>query len=518
MNEIKAVLTYRQVLPVLALYVVISAVGLHYHELGLEEGQQFLFGRDSDSVFSLYHNMRYEGHPRLWCLLLYMITHYITASYIGLQVFHLLITSAIVFVFMRYAPLGRVIKTGIVFSYYFIFEYDIQSRSYSLGILFLFLTCLLLSHPGKYLPLIGCLLVLLCNTDLFYTFAAIGFFFYLVMEYAGQKRLFTRPFGLLTVLFLAGIACSLIQAQIPREDYILHTHPSEWLSGKNIHAGLLALIGGWFPVPQDRMHFWNTFRIDGPGIGNFVKVVLFLLLLLFPGAVLKDHRKALIFYYSSLFLLLAFLVVTGIGAARYFGMVFIYFLSACWIAGNGANPFFSFGSAGKASFLRIFSRSIFCFILVVQFGVGLYALEQDIRRPFSQSKNAIAYVKEQQLAGQAVVVDGYIAGPALCVYLEKKVWYLNTGGEGSFCYWRRPYFPIPPKTITEEMGQSPFLQKFDKFLLLSNREIDGKLVQEGTADFRFNPSRSFQGGILPAEDCYIYQVTRRTNRPGLLNL
>jgi hypothetical protein len=227
---------------------------------------------------------------------------------------------------------------------------------------------------------------------------------------------------------------------------------------------------------------------------------------------LKDDRKALVFYYSSLFLLLAFLVVTRMAASRYFGMVFIYFLSACWIAGNGTTPFLPFRNAGDNTPLRIILRTSFCVILAVQIGVGLYALEQDYTRPFSQSKNAVAYVKEQQLAEQqTVVVDGYIAGPALCVYLEKKVWYLNTGGEGSFCYWRRPYFPLPPKTITEEMAQSPFLQKLDKFLLLSNREIDGKGVQEGIGDFRFHPLSSFRDGILPAEDCYIYQAVRKVN-------
>jgi len=137
--------------------------------------------------------------------------------------------------------------------------------------------------------------------------------------------------------------------------------------------------------------------------------------------------------------------------------------------------------------------------------------KQDYTRPFSQSKNAVAYVKEQQLAEQTVVVDGYIAGPALCVYLEKKVWYLNTGGEGSFLLLEKALFSHTSEDDRRRDGSIVLFAELDKFLLFSNREIDRKGVQEGIGDFRFYPLSSFRDGILPAEDCYIYQAVRKLN-------
>ena len=113
----KTLLPYRIVLPLLCGYVLITLLGLHNHELALEEAQFFLFGRDSDSLSALYHNMQYEGHPRLWCFLLYLINHNLSSSFIAIQVLHLLITSTTVFLFLRYAPFARWVKIGIVFSF-----------------------------------------------------------------------------------------------------------------------------------------------------------------------------------------------------------------------------------------------------------------------------------------------------------------------------------------------------------------------------------------------------------------
>jgi hypothetical protein len=504
MDKIRATLPLRQVIPVLAVYVILTAIGLHFHEMGLEEGQQYLFGRDSISAADLYHNMRYEGHPRLWCFLLYLIIHNLTADFAAIQALHLLITTCTVYLFMRYAPFGLLMKIGIVFGYYFIFEYNLQSRSYGLGILLLFFTCVLLTNPSRYLIAIGCLLFLLCNTDIFYAFAAGGIFLSLLPD-ALRRRLPALPFCVLAALLLAGAGCALIQAQIPRGDYILHISPGAWLSQKNLMAGMVALPDGWLPVPGDRLHFWNTFLINSHHL-SFVRVLLFLLLLAFPGAVLKGHQKALVFYYTSLFLLLALLVATTLSAARYFGMVYIYFLAACWMAGEGLAVRVP-GTAprlGAEGLLRI----AFGVMVAVQLIVGGFALTQDLTRPFSQAKNAVAWLRDRRLDQQPIVVGEYIAGPALSAYLGKKVWYLNTGGEGSFCLWRRPFMPLPRRTMGEEMASAAFLQKLDSFVLLSAEKLDSELVQEGSGDIRLNPLKSFPNGILPMEDCYIYQATR----------
>jgi len=499
MSPVKTILPLRIVLPILLGYIALSILGLYYHELGLEEGQQYLFARDSHSLADLYHNMRYEGHPRGWCMLLYGIIHFITPSLTAIRILHLAITITTVYLFLRYAPLHLWVRIGFVFGYYFLFEYNLQARSYALGILLLFAACRLLADPERHLPFIAVLLLLLCNTDIFYAFAAVGIFLYLVMVYAQENRLFTAPVYLLTVFFLLGLTCTYIQAQIPREDYIVHSRAGAGLSRENLSSASLALAAGWLPVPGDPSHFWNTFWIGRPGIIAVLRTILALFFLLFPVALLRTHIRALVFYYSSLFLLLGLLMATGFGAARYFGMVVIYLLAAWWLAGN---------EAGGILPVNPLLRPVIGIVVLVQLAAGFFAWEQDLTRPFSQARNAVTWLKARGLNGQPVVVNGYIAGPALSVYLGKKIEYLNTGGEGSFCLWRQSYFPKPAGTIAGQLTAMPDLSRLDSFLLLSSSAVDRSLLEDGAAGFRFAPLQRFTDGILPMEDCYMYQATR----------
>jgi hypothetical protein len=515
MNKSKT-LPLSQVLPLLAIYLVISIVGMVHHELWLDEAQHFLIGRDSHSLPSLYYNMRYDGHPRLWNILIYFITHYITESYIGMQVFHLLITSCTVFIFLRYAPFSLLVKVLILSGYYFLFEYNLLSRNYALGILLLFTCCILLRDPRKTLVWIGVTLFVMCNTHLFYAIAAIGIFLYLALEYAQKKELFTPRFALFTVLFLAGMACIFIQTQTPREDNFYHIKPADWVTGKNLSFAGFGLIRGWLPIPQFFSgHFWNSFWLEAKHIGYIGEGILFLFFIAFPAVILKKFTRALVFYYSSLFILLAFFVVTQMTGSRYFGMAYIYFLAACWMTGYDSGEVFSLQQLPGTPNFRLFLQSSFYLILSAQIVIGLFALEQDFARPFSQSKNTIGYIQDQHLAGQQIAVDGYNAGPVLSAYLGRQVYYLDIGQLGSWIYWKKSYWPTPRRTIEQEMSGSAYLQGLDKFILISNRRLDIRNMRSGNRSFQLAPLDSFVNSIVIGENYYVSQVTRTVNDSAL---
>ena len=44
------------------------------HEMWRDELQAWLLARDSISITELFQNLKYEGHPGLWHLLLYPLT------------------------------------------------------------------------------------------------------------------------------------------------------------------------------------------------------------------------------------------------------------------------------------------------------------------------------------------------------------------------------------------------------------------------------------------------------------
>lgn len=509
MNQINTRLSFRQVMPVFSIYLLLCILGLYHHELWLDESQHFLIGRDSDSLSSLYYNMRYDGHPRLWNFLIYFVTHYITRSYTGMQILHLLIASTTAFIFLRKAPFSILVKILILSGYYFIFEYSVISRNYAPGILLLFTACILLREPRKNLLWIGVVLFLMCNTHLFLAFAAIGIFLYLVVEFGKRKEWLTPRFLLFTLLFLAGFVLVVIQTRTPPEENMHLVYPKEWLSRNNLSFAAFCLIRGWLPVPQVRgPHFWNSFWLNEEHIGGVIQVILFLLLLVIPGIILKRNIKAVLFYYTSLFFLLFFFVVTQQTAARYFGMSFIYFLAAAWLSADGStdgtSDVFSVANMPGNRRVKQFFRIWLFGILIVQSAIGIFVFEQDLTRPFSQSENAVRYIKSLQPGGEKIVVDGYITGPMLCAYLGEKVFYLATGREGSYVTWKRSYFS-PKLTISQAIARNPGLRSFGEFILVSNCKENLADIHSSNGNYRLSPLQSFENGIVN-ENFYIYRV------------
>ncbi|HEV3412766.1 MAG TPA: hypothetical protein VG101_09820 [Puia sp.] len=505
MTDINSRLSTRQVLPVFSIYVLLCMLGLYHHELWLDESQHFLIGRDSDSLSSLYYNMRYDGHPRLWNFLIYFITHYITRSYAGMQVLHLLIVSATAFIFLRNAPFSLLEKILILSGYYFIFEYSVISRNYAPGILLLFTACSLLVEPRKNLLWIGVVLFLMCNTHLFLAFSAIGIFFYLLVEFGGKKEWLTSRFLLLTFLFLAGFVLAVIQTRTPPEENMHLVYPKEWLSKNNLSFAAFGLIRGWLPIPQFRgPHFWNTSSLNQEHIGGVFEIILFLFLLIVPGIVLKRNIKAVLFYYTSLFFLLSFFVVTQQTAARYFGMSFIYFLAAAWLSADGSGDAFSVANLPGNRRVKLFLRYWVFGVLILQSIIGIFVFEQGLTRPFSQSRNAVRYIQSLQPSGEKIVVDGYITGPMLCAYLGGNVFYLATGQEGSYVIWRSSYFS-PKLSISQAIARNPALRGFGEFILVSNRKEDPADIHSANGNYRLSPLQSFENGIVN-ENFYIYRV------------
>jgi hypothetical protein len=481
------------VLPVLLIYAAIVGLGMHFHELWLDESQHFLIGRDSDSLQELYWNMRYDGHPRLWNFMIFFVTHFISSSYIGMQVLHLLIIIGAAFLFLRYAPFTLLVKVLTLSGYYFLFEYSVLSRNYAFGILLLFAVCILLSQPRRNLLWIGLLLFMMCNTHLFFAFAAMGVFFYLLAGY--RKEWLNVRFFLFTLLFVAGFICVIIQTRTPPEENFHQVYPREWLSGTNLSFAALGVIRGWVPMPQfgefRSGHFWNTYWINDRHINGFFCFVLFAFFLVFPGILLRRERKAMIFYFIALSQIFVFFIVTQQTANRYFGMVFIYFLAALWMAGG-------LPELSKTTKACLYS------ILFIQVGLGVVALQQDITRPFSSSKDAVDFLRGKGLDRKTVILDGYNGSPMISAYLGRKLYCITTGSEGSYVIWKKSYWPRPRPTIEQEIAGSAYLQSLDDYILVSTQKLDTGKIEAGGKGFRVTSLASFTNSIL-RENFFIYQ-------------
>jgi hypothetical protein len=483
---------------------------MFHHEIWLDEAQHFLIARDSSSFLDVYYNMRYDGHPRLWNFLLFPIIHFITVNPAGMQVFHLFITTTIIYFFLRYAPFGIIFKILTIFGYYFLFEYNLISRNYALGILFLFNCCFLFRNTEKNLIPICMLIILMCNTHLFYMIASIGIFLALIIDFGLRKRLFTTRFFIAGLLFLAGVACTLIQIQPPPDNAYVHPDYLAMFSEVKISFAMNSLSKAYFPLPIIAdYHFWNTFEVDL--IHGIARLIMTLVVFIFPLFLLNKSVKAIAFYYISTSLLLLFFFITQTAAARYFGMIFIFFLAAYWISKYDMSE----NKLKRISILNnrrlnlsaifILYTSLFC-----QLFTGVYAYAEDYVHPFSQARNTVNFLRNNKLNEGVIVVDGYNSGPPLSAYLQKKLFYININQSGSFCYWKKSFFPAHKATLQQEIALSNYVNPLNQFVLISNKPID-EINDEfisGNNTSKIKELQRFENSIVQSENYYVYLVTK----------
>jgi len=492
----------RYVLPIMIVYIIVSLTGMVHHEIFLEEAQQLTIGRDSNSVIDVFNNMLYEGHVTLWNTFLYFITHYISASPIYMQLFHWLVINCTVFIFLRYAPFNLTVKTLIVFGCYFLFVYSIISRNYALGILLLFICCILMADPGKKMISIGIIVVLMCFTHLFYVFAAIGIFVYLFFFTIGKKELYGR-FVVFTCLFLTGLVCAFVQTRRIPGDSIVHVAPGlSWLNFHDMSFAVSCFARGYITVPPlHQQYFWDKQSIQY--LPQTATVIVGLLLFAATILFIYKSRKALLFYLPSVALLIVFLAMTGVAGSRYFGIFFIFFIAALWLAYYDEVTLFP---KGNVSFIKKWASRAFIYIILInQLFTGLYMYSIDFKQPFSQAKNTISYLQSNHLTTQPLAFDGYNAGPPLSAYLGRKILYLDMDQYGSFCIWKQAYLPYPRRALMDEINSSQHINGLKEFILVTNRN-DGIT---DNATYTFNKLASFEGAVIEGEDYYIYRAIKK---------
>jgi hypothetical protein len=496
----------KKVLPVASIFFIVSAIGIFNHELWLDEAQHFLIARDSDSLKSVYYNMQYDGHVRLWNFLLFFITHYISSNPLAMQVFHLLVINATVFIFLRFAPFTMTAKLLIIFGYFFLYEYDVISRNYALGILFFFTCCALLGDLEKNILWIGVLLILMCNTHLFYVFAAGSLFLYIFCKKFRSKSIDKRFFIFLS-LFLVGVISVIIQIKIPPDNTYFHPNQTEWDSANNLFSAFYGFAKGLLPIPSaNHGDFWNHFLFDGLAVP--IKLFISAFLLTYSISLFYKNKPVLLFYLSAVLMLMLFLYISQMRASRYFGIFFIFFLSASWLDADERDNIFSISFFKERSLKQKLSFGFAYFVLVCHIFSGIYAWLIDVQRPFTEAKNVAAFIKSNHFDDSIIVVDGYGAGPALSAYLGKKVFYLNIDQPGSYCIWKKSYFEVPSKPLAAQLNASSYIATQNSFLLVSTRTADSNEIHTSKYSFHLSHLASFTNSIIKP-NYYVYKVNKK---------
>jgi len=215
-------------------FLIFGFLGMINHEMWGDELQAWLIAKDSLSVFDLFKNLRYESHPGLWHVCLYLITRF-TRNPVAMQLFHLFLATVVIYIFARFSPFTRLQKVLFSFGYFPFYEYCVISRNYGIGLLLIFSFCTLFETRNKSFLLLGVILFLLANTNIYGLCIAIALGLTLLFECILDRtrlQLSASKWDLTISIIIAifGIVISVVQI-IPPSDSSL---AAGWITKLNI--------------------------------------------------------------------------------------------------------------------------------------------------------------------------------------------------------------------------------------------------------------------------------------------
>ena len=428
-NRFAAVVTF--------VFVVACGLGMLRHEIWRDEFQAWLLAAESGSLPELFHNLRHDGHPALWYLLLFAISR-VTGAPWAMQILHLAIAAAAVFLFARNAPFSRRARALFAFGYFPLFEYGVISRSYSLGLLFVLAFASLapwrIDPEGAvskkilrgYLPL-GIVLALLANANAYGWLLAAALAGGLVVEALtrAEVRQVMKGREALAALGIWGVAAALgVLQMLPAEDDGWRSVWSWAWDQKKLLLTVSSVAQAYLPLPNvGAPAVWNSLLLWRLPI--LVSVLLGVAAIVGLAWHLRRSPLALTAYLGGTLALLAFSYIFYFGWLRHHGHHFVLAIGCLWLARGDEEE-------GTAAAARPRRDLLLVLWLTVQMIAGLTLWGLDLMLPFS---NARAVARLLQDVPLPVAVSPTYLGTPVSGYLGRPVLRLDTLQPVTFALW-----------------------------------------------------------------------------------
>jgi len=487
-------------------YLIFSIWFFQFHEMWRDELQAWLISRDSESLLDLLKNLKYEGHPGLWHLVLYLLNKISTNPEI-MQIAHVLIASLFILILIKSSPFSFLQKILLIFSYFLLFEYNMLARNYGIGVLLIFIFCSYFPIRHKKPIATSLVLFLLSHTSIFGIIFVISFTFVILFEdliiknYRDFKKNFSFKYIIAFTITFFGILTSLIQI-IPPSDSGFATGWKFYIDLESFKVVGNVFIKSYIPIPPFDLNFWNkSLFITNNSLEDanlFILIGISLIILLFIIVIilhLSTKPSALVFFLLNSILLVLFFVIKYQGASRHHGFLFITLIASLWIYKSCVqkqlflfNNFLKFLTKNFVQYFIVFILSLHVIASFITFYI-------DYKNPFSGAKETAEFIKKNKLDNYNLVGFEDYAALAVAGYLQnKRIYYIPGERFGTFIKFDNK------RKITLGLENIIFTNYQDKnkinTLYILNKPIDSKYLIE---IFRSKHS------IVDSENFYIYK-------------
>jgi hypothetical protein len=401
---------------VLSAYCVILAVIAYHHEPWFDEAQAWLLAREASVPDLFLRQLRHEGTPGLWYLLL-MLPAKLGFPYWTMHLLAAASATAASAMILWLSPFPPAIRIAIPFTYFLLYQYAVVARSYALLAPLLFAIAWFLPRTRSKPWILIALLIALANVSIHGTLAAVG----ILLAYLIDIRTNPGPSGppiSRQLLISCGVFLLLLAA------VALEVWPA---SGNAFAQGVVHNI-------TRTSHFSE--HLD-QGLYQITEAFAFKLRIALVPLVLSlfwmTRNRIALYFALPAGLVLAFSSV-AYASPWHSGILFLLWVFAMWIASNRnpCNP-------------PLYVWLAWAIVVGTHINWAARASLLDIDGPYSGSKALAENIAPDVAFGKRIVGEGYFL-IAVQPYFQKNILMNYHGGRG-------PAFWSP--TSSDELADSP---------------------------------------------------------------
>ena len=420
-----------------ALYAAVACVTVLRHEMWRDEIHAWQVVAAADSLVELAGNVRFEGHPALWFILLYPLSR-VTADPVAMQILHVAIAIAVAAVVLHAAPLPLGTRALVAFGYFPLYEYSAISRNYAVGALLLFIFCALFDRRDRRPLVLAVVLVLLAQASavaLVVSFA-LGLM-WIADWWTSRRTTATRhgPAGAALALWVLGIVVSVVQLAPARS--IMRPMDVERISEPSRVVGVLSTPWqGYVPLPNPKFGFWNSNILDAVAGGEALQAVLGIALFCALASLFLRCAPVLLLFVVGSGGLLAFSMLIYKGHLRHHGHYLLLLLAALWLS-----RVLQSGARGREGARKDrdgpprLGMALVGGLLAINVIAGVYAVAREWRDPFSAGRETARFIRSQGLAGLPIVGHRDVETATVAGYLGRALHSPSLGHEVFLVPW-----------------------------------------------------------------------------------
>jgi hypothetical protein len=480
-------------------FLILCYVQIWHHVLWRDELNALAITWASPTIPSLFWHIHHEGHPWLWYVILWIPSRFTQSVLVLKYVEGIVSTAIILFVALR-APFRTWEKALILAGYFFVFEYTVISRMY--GVMLLLFVLYLDRRVRKAgSPIASAVLLgLVASVDTIGIILSLA----LILEYACAiymrgKPLFSRKTAAIAAGVYAAILAFALWSAKPAKDISWRTTGRPFKDAKNMshlyEAFLRYVILPFLSVKSPRSHFfWNPWLHRN--LFLYTAPMLLILGLLYWS--FRGRWNLLVMIGPTIVAgtLLSHLIYPG--SERHFGMVFLAFVAAAWIARANAPlillPWPVYALMGLSALSSV------------------WAVIGSWERPFSYDKAAAEWIVRSHLDGMPLVTEGDTSAVGVAEYLHRPVYMIECSCVDTYLLFssRRDNYSddeAPQRILQAEHFYHGVPILFMREYPMKSDE-EQKLKEEG---FQIQPLASFSEAEEVAENFYFYRLTLITS-------